>query len=218
METPPDDVVEITAVPAGPPQDAPPVPLPPPPPQAVPVGRSAKYPNLIRYPKGRPNPNLVGASKKHRRAIVDFLDEELAELAEREGMDRKDAGKLIAKKWLHHIFKGNDKTMLLEYLLRRDGAVAVKVKQEIDVIEKRLSHLFTALVGANGGGEDGASERDPEQIEGGGGDEPGEEPRETEAEVKEAAPAPRPAGAMAEYAEGEEEDEDEEDEDDDDDV
>ena len=162
--------------------------------QPKPIGHQVGYPHLVRYAKGTAPPVAGKVVAKRKRAIVDYLDEELAEMAVKSGLERHEAGRLLAKKWLEHIFKHNDKALLIEALMRRDGAVAVKVKQEIDVVQARLSEMFTAIVGPAADAAVGTELERRKELQDRGGEpegEPGPEepgmeagPRDVEVEEK----------------------------------
>lgn len=93
--------------------------------------------NLRKWKKGEsgnPNGRKPGTKWRPGRKIVDYLELELEELAAKSGVDPKEAGRLVAKKWLAMILAG-DVPALKEWLARRDGPVRQEVSMEHSIAE-----------------------------------------------------------------------------------
>lgn len=78
--------------------------------------------------------------------VVEMLEEELEDLAERQGMDRSEGARLVARKWAALMLKDGDKWAIDEYLKRRDGAVKTEVGIKFEAAEA-IAALYQASMG-----------------------------------------------------------------------
>ena len=77
---------------------------------------------------GCPSPNPNG--RPHKKLVVEYLEEELEELAKTQGIEC--GTRLAAKKWAAMIFNG-DRGAWAEYLERRDGKVKEQIEMQVGV-------------------------------------------------------------------------------------